>query len=173
MLKSGMVDTVLGGWSGSALNPYSTTDLYTNPNYQYDAKWFNAASIKKTLTINGEEIELNLKQWSDALNGATVKVTVGEGEDAVQKEYCFGDGVADVDTRLQILAMIETAILGTYNYIPMLQEGSMALLSYQVYYVIEEYNSIMGRGGITYMRYNYDDTEWKAYVESQGGQLKY
>ena len=172
-LKAGMVDTVLGGWSGSALNPYSCTDLYTNPSYQYDAGWFKSESISKTLVIDGEEITLNLRQWSDALNGATVKVTVGEGEDAVTKEYCFGDGIAPVEVRLEILAMIETAILGTYNYIPMLQEGSMSLLSRQVYYVVEEYNSIMGRGGMTYMRYNYDDAEWAAWVASQGGQVKY
>ncbi len=172
-LKAGMVDTVLGGWSGSALDPYGCTDLYTNPNYQYDAKWFNAESVSKTLTINGEEITLNLKQWSDALNGATVEITEGEGDAAVTKAYCFGDGVADVEVRLEILAMIETAILSTYNYLPTLQEGSMALLSKQVYYVVEEYNSIMGRGGMTYMKYNYDDVEWAAYVASEGGTLKY
>lgn len=172
-LKGGEVDTVLGGWSGSALNPYSCTDLYTNPSYQYDAKWFNAATITKTLTIDGEEVTLNLKQWSDALNGATVTVTVGEGDAAVEKSYNFGDGKADVEVRLEILAMIEVAILGTYDYIPMLQEGSMALLSHQVYYVIEEYNSVMGRGGMTYMRYNYDDAEWAAFVASQGGTLRY
>ena len=172
-LKGGEVDTVLGGWSGSALNPYSCTDLYTNPSYQYDAKWFNATTITKTLTIDGEEVTLNLKQWSDALNGATVTVTVGEGDAAVEKSYNFGDGKADVEVRLEILAMIEVAILGTYDYIPMLQEGSMALLSRQVYYVIEEYNSVMGRGGMTYMRYNYDDAAWAAYVASEGGTLRY
>lgn len=173
MLRAGMVDTVLGGWRGSAMNPYGTTDLYVNPDYQYDAAWFDATTISKTLTIDGEEITMNLKQWSDALNGATVKIVVGEGENKTTKEYCFGDGIASVDTRLEILAMIETAILGTYNYLPMLQEGSMALLSQQVYYVIEEYNSVMGRGGITYLRYNYDDTAWKAFVDERGGTLEY
>ena len=172
-LKGGEVDTVLGGWSGSALNPYSCTDLYTNPNYQYDAKWFNAATITKTLTIDGQEVTLNLDQWSDALNGTTVTVTVGAGDDAIEVSYNFGDGQADVEVRLEILAMIETAILGTYDYIPMLQEGSMALLSHQVYYVVEEYNSIMGRGGMTYMRYNYDDQAWADFVASQGGTLRY
>ena len=173
-LKAGNVDTVLGGWKGSALNPYGVTDLYVNPSYQYDAGWFDSTSITTTLTVNvaplGEEadmqeVTMNLRQWSDALNGKTVTVA---GTD-----YCFGDGIADVETRLTILAAIETEILGTYNYIPMLQEGSMALLSKQVYYVVEEYNSIMGRGGITYLKYNYDDAAWAEYVASQGGELAY
>ena len=173
-IKSGLADTVLGGWSGSALDPFGLTDLYTNPSYQYDAKWFDATSVELEIEVNtakiGEEVKkekvtMNLKQWSDALNGATVKV----GE----KEYCFGDGIADVNTRLDILAKVESTVLMTYDYIPMLQDASMALLSKQVYYVVEEYNPIMGRGGIRYMKYNYNDEEWKAYVESQGGELAY
>jgi hypothetical protein len=90
------------------------------------------------------------------------------------KQYNFGDGIADVDTRLDILAGIETKVLGTYNYIPVLQDGSVALLSRQVYYVVEDYNPVMGRGGIAYMRYNYNETDWAAYVAAQeNGQVKY
>ena len=168
-IKAGQSDTVLGGWNGSALDPFGLTDLYTNPAYQYDAAWFNAASVNLTMTIAGEEITMNLKQWSDALNGTAV--TVGEGDAAAT--YNFGEGMADIDTRLDILAAIETEVLKTYNYIPMLQDGSVALLSKQVYYVVEEYNPIMGRGGITYMGYNYDNDAWAAYVASEGGQVKY
>jgi len=55
----------------------------------------------------------------------------------------------------------------------MLLDGSMALLSHQVFYVVEEYNPIMGRGGLAYTKYNYNEAEWKAYVESVGGELDY
>ena len=164
-LKAGITDTCLCGWSGSALDPFGLTDLYTNPAYQYDARWFDSTSEMLTLTVDGKSITMNLREWSDALNGATV--TVGDAD------YCFGDGIADVETRLDILAAIETVVLGTYNYIPMLQDASMSLLSKQAYYVIEEYNPIMGRGGIRYLRYNYDDASWKSYVREQGGTLNY
>ena len=174
-LKAGMADTALAGWSGSALDPFGLTDLYTNPAYQYDAAWFDASKVSLTLDVNVagigkredvKTVTMNLKQWSDALNGETVTV---DGVD-----YCFGDGIADVDTRLDILAAIEGEVLKTYNYIPMLQDASMALLSQQVYYVVDEYNPIMGRGGIAYLKYNYNDVDWKAYVDSQeGGTLKY
>lgn len=173
-LKSGMADTALAGWSGSALNPFSLTEQYTNPSYQYDAKWFDATSKSLELSIDvakiGEPadvqtVKMNLQQWSQALNGATV--TVGG------KDYNFGDGIAEVQTRLTILAGIEGAILETYDYIPMLQNASMALLSQQVFYVVEEYNPILSRGGIQYMKYNYDDAAWTEYVTSQGGELKY
>lgn len=158
-IKSGMSDTVLAGWSGAAMNPFGLSDLYVNPSYQYDAKWFDATTVELTLTIGGEEITTNLRNWSDALNGATITVN--------GKEYNFGDGNATVEERLDILAGIETKVLGTYDYIPMLQDASAALLSQQVFYVVDEYNPVMGRGGIAYMKYNYNETEWAEYVNSQ------
>ncbi len=164
-IKSGLSDTVLGGWSGSALDPFGLTDLYVNPSYQYDAGWFDATKVPLTINIGGQDITMSLKDWSDALNGTTVTV---DGVD-----YNYGDGIADVDTRLDILAACETAILMTYDYIPMLQDASAALLSKQVFYVVEEYNPILSRGGITYMKYNYNDQEWAEYVASQGGELTY
>lgn len=164
-IRSGLSDTVLGGWRGSALNPFSLTDLYVNPSKQYDAGWFDATKVDMTLTVDGEELTANLRAWSDALNGATVKIG--------GKERCFGDGIADVQTRLNILAALEAQILQTYDYLPMLQDASMALLSQQVFYVVEEYNPIMERGGIAYLKYNYDEKEWADYVARQGGELKY
>lgn len=164
-IKQGVSDTVLAGWSGSRLNPFSLTNLYVDPSYQYDGAWFNASAVSVTLNVGGTDITMNLKQWSDALNGTTVTV---DGT-----EYNFGDGIVDVDTRLTILAAIEGQILSTYNYLPMLQNASMALLSQQVYYVVEDYNPILGRGGLEYMKYNYSDADWAQYVADNGGELTY
>lgn len=168
-IKQGLSDTVLAGWSGSILDPFGLTDLYTNPSYQYDAAWYDATKVDLTINVPVDgvdtDVTMTLKQWSDCLNGATVTV---DGVD-----YNYGDGIADVETRLDILAACEGKILESYNYLPMLQDGSMALLSQQVYYVIEEYNPILGRGGITYAKYNYTDAEWAAYVAEQGGELQY
>ena len=168
-IKQGLADTVLGGWSGSLLNPFSLTDLYTNPARQYDAAWYDATKVQLTINVpvdgKATDVTMSLKQWSDALNGTATEVN--------GVTYNFGSGQADIEVRLQILAAVEGKILESYNYLPMLQDGSMALLSQQVYYVVEDYNPILGRGGITYTRYNYNEADWAAYVESQGGELKY
>lgn len=165
-LKNGITDTALCGWSGSALNPFSLSDLYVNASRSYDANWFDATTVSFTMTIDGEDVTMNLKEWSDALNGSTIEKN--------GKAYNFGEGMVDIEIRLSILAKIEAAILSTYNYIPVLEDASMALLSQQVYYVVEEYNPVMGRGGIAYMKYNYDETAWTEYVNSQpNGQLSY
>ena len=154
---------------GSALDPFGLTDLYVNPSYQYDAAWYDATRVELTINVPVDgvatDVTMTLKQWSDCLNGAAVEI------DGVT--YNYGDGIADVQVRLDILAACEGKILESYNYLPMLQDGSMALLSQQVFYVIEEYNPIIGRGGITYLKYNYNDAEWAEYVASQGGELQY
>ena len=168
-IREGQSDTVLGGWSGSVLDPFGLTDLYTNPSKQYDAAWYDATKVELTINVpvGGEkkDVTMTLKQWSDVLNGTATTV------DGV--EYNYGSGQADIETRLDILAACEGKILESYNYLPMLQDGSMALLSQQVFYVIEEYNPIMGRGGLTYTKYNYNEADWEAYVKAQGGELKY
>ena len=170
-IRTGLSDTILAGWSGSALDPFGLSDLYVNPERSYDGKWFDATkvSVTKTVPVNGadKEVTLTLYQWSDALNGKTVT-------DASGVEYNFGEDQATVETRLSILATIESTVLQTYDYIPMIQDGSLFLLTQQAYYVIEDYNPILGRGGITYLKYNYSDAQWDAYVASQpDGTLSY
>ena len=160
-IRSGQADTVLGGWNGSLLNPYSIITAYTNPANSYDGKWFDTKSEKLTLTIEGEEITMTLYDWGECLNGTEI-----DGHN-------FGSDAATQGVRLQVLAGLEARILQTYDYIPMMQNAGMHLLSKKLFYVTEEYNAVMGRGGITYIKYNYDDAEWDAYVKEQGGVLQY
>ena len=165
-VKAGLADTVLGGWTGSMMDPFGLIEVYTNPSYQYDAAWFDATTVDLTLELSVGEITMNLNDWTLCLNGSVITV---DGVD-----YNFGDGIGDPEDRLAILAGIEKTVLLTYNYLPMMEEGSMALLSQKAFYVVEEYNPVMGRGGIAYMRYNYNDAEWTEFVASQpNGELTY
>ena len=164
-VKAGLTDVVLAGWNGSAMDPYGLIEVYTYPNYQYDAQWWDSTSVQMTLNIDGADVTMNLKQWTEALNGTVVTI---DGVD-----YNFGDGIGDPEVRLQILAGIEKEVLLTYNYLPFTVAGSKFLLSQKAYYVIEDYNPVMGRGGIAYLKYNYTDGEWTDYVASCGGNLTY
>lgn len=168
-LRDGRSQSQLAGWQGSRMNPFSLTDLYVNPSRAYDANWFNAGVIKMTLdiTVNGEPVTLSMSllDWSNALNGAEVTV------DGVV--YNFGYGMVEDSTRLYILSRFEYEILSAGSYIPMLQDGGIHLLSKKLNYVTDEYNGLLGFGGLTYIIYNYTDTEWAEYVASQGGILDY
>ena len=163
----GRTDLVMAGWTGSILNPFALTELYTDGKSQYDGAWFDASQVPMTLELeDGEtELTLSLRQWSQALNGTPVNTREGT--------YQFGELQAGEEQRLKILAGLEEALLETYNYIPMLQDGNMHLLSKQAAYVVEQYQPVIGRGGLAYLRFRYTDRDWAEYVQDQGGQLPY
>lgn len=163
-IMNGTADCVLAGWSGATMDPFGFADTWTGSR-SYWTNWFDSSKVNMTLTIEGEELTMTLREWAECLNGNTKTVN--------GKDYNFGYGQTDVEIRLDILAACEKEIMGAYVSLPMIADGSMALLSQQVYYVVEEYNPIMGRGGIAYLKYNYSDTEWADYIAEQGGTLQY
>ena len=108
---------------------------------------------------------MDLNAWGMCLNGIDIE--------AGGKTYNFGAGIGAPEDRLIILAGIEKTVLLTYNYLPMMEEGSMALLSQKAFYIVEDCNPLLGRGGLAYLRYHYTDADWTAYVASCNGDLDY
>lgn len=164
-IRNGLMDTQLAGWSGSTLDPFGMADTWTRKDAAYWGNWWDASTFDMTVNIDGKDLTMSIRDYAECLNGNTKTV---DGVD-----YNFGYGQVDVETRLDILAEIERQMLTSYNCVPILQDGGGSLLSQQVYYVVEDYNPMLGRGGISYMKYNYDETEWADYVASQGGTLQY
>ncbi len=164
-LRNGLMDTQLAGWSGSTLDPFGMADTWTDPNKAYWGKWYDANDYDMTLTLDGKELTMSVRDWALCLNGTMKQV---DGVD-----YNFGYGQTSVENRLAILAAIERHMLTAYNCVPIMQDGGGALLSQQMFYVVEEYVPMMKRGGIQYIKYNYDDAEWATFVAEQGGSLKY
>lgn len=164
-LRNGIMDTQLAGWSGSTLDPFGMADTWTDPDKAYWGKWYDANKYDMTLTLDGKELTMSVRDWALCLNG-TMKTVDGVS-------YNFGYGQTSVDNRLTILAAIERHMLTAYNCVPIMQDGSGALLSQQMFYVVEDYVPMLGRGGIQYIKYNYDDAEWATFVAEQGGILKY
>ena len=158
---------ILAGWSGDTLDPYALMHNYTDPKKQYDANWFDASAVSLTLVVEGEKITMNLREWAQALNGIDVEFTYG------CEIYTYNFKDSDAETKLNILAAMEEAIMSNYNYLPRLQDGTRSLLSRQVSYATDSYCPVMDYGGLAYTRYNYNDSEWAEYVESCGGQIPY
>ena len=164
-LRAGLYDTQMAGWSGSVLDPFGMADTWTDKSRAYWGNWFDASQYDLTITLDGEAITMSARDWATCLNGV-MKTVNG-------KDYNFGYGQTSVENRLIILAEVEKFMLTSYNCVPIMQDGGGSLLSQQVFYVVEEYNPMMGRGGVQYLKYNYDDAEWAEYVSSQGGTLQY
>ncbi len=146
-----------GAWGGAAFYPFRNLQVYCD-NDQYDineAACWNPAAEQLTLTVNGEDVTMTWKDWSNAL--------IGNGQFAS----------ADNKTKLAITADLEQLYLEKYYRIPICGTTACEILSYKCSYYTDEYNIMYDFGGLRLMTYNYNDAEWEAFVKDQGGTLSY
>lgn len=168
--SNGDYDICFSAWGSAAFNPsylLGATQIWDANRY---ATGWDPKTVEFTLTLEGynggEPITMDLKLWDACLQGLT---TDDEGR---ATDYDFSG--ADYDIQLQILAAEETAILGSYWSIPVYSSTTASLISYKCEYISYEYNTFMGFGGVRYMSYNFDDTEWEEFVAAdKDGILNY
>ena len=169
-LKSNTVDLLFGvGWTGSALDPYGLMEAYTSPNYQYDPAWDTRQTLAE-VEIDGVTYTASVYDWTYAMMGEVIEIT---DEDGNVVEFSCGLADEKPELRLQILAILEGAVLQTYDMLPIMDDASAALKGMQIKYYTEEYIYGVGRGGVKYMKYFYTDAEWDAFVSAEGGILNY
>ena len=165
--RAGAYDVCMGGWTGAAWDPGYFLLAYLSPSYMYSKAWATD-KVEMTFTMkgvgeNGADVTetMSLLEWYDCLNGA-------EGA-----KYDWSATALDQSLRLQLIAALEKEVLKVYYTVPLYYSFAASLISYKVDYVTYEYNTFMGYGGMKYMTFNYDDTEWAAEVAAQGGELDY
>ena len=176
-LRNNQVDLLFGvGFTGSALDPYGLVSVYSknDEDLRYDAGT-NTTQIPVEVTVEGlvegvTSFSASMDTWTLLLEGQ--QVTVSEAADPTKTHKVKVDS-ENYAVKLPILAAIEKAVLEQYNMIPILDDSSASLKGQKYNYYTEDYIYGIGRGGIKYRTYNYNDSEWAAYVESKGGTLNY
>lgn len=166
--KQGQFDFLFAGWSGAAWDPFYFISAYTDPSYRYAQGW-DPDSAEITITVksfdfgDGSHTEtLSVTEWVACINGWMDEAP-----------YNMDEGVATTEDRLIVLGALEQTVLETYFSVPVSYYFSAALRAYKVKAVTNSYNTFMGWGGVQYYTYNYDDTEWAAFVAENGGTLDY
>ena len=151
---NGLVDLAETAWGGSTLDPFSMMECYLDPNYKGEYG-YDPMTAEATINVNGEDITMTTNAW--------------------MVELLYGEYVnADMETRLDILAGLEKAVLLQYDAIPLYALTSCVLYSQRVVLGSSEYvNSIIGFGGIQYMTYTMNDAEWADYCAENNNQLTY
>ena len=162
----GEYDLCFGAWSNAPFNPaYLLCETQISDDNRYAVKW-DPTTVEVTVKATPDEkhkdgvYTYNLEQWRLILQG---------------KEDCpvnFKKNFS-MEDQLTALGAVETAILKAYYSIPVYSRYSASLMGYKTDYITYEYNTFMGYGGIRYMSYNFDDTEWAAFVAEKGGELNY
>lgn len=181
-LQENRVDVLFGvGWTGSALDPYNLMQAYVDPNYQYDPGWNTTQAMVDVPYTDEDGTEITLRAsayaWGvQALRGTPIAAgVVGEDGNVISGETreVVADSTADPEFRLDVLSALEHAVLMQYDMIPVSLESSVALRSMRVNFATEDYIYGIGRGGVKYMTYGYDDAQWTDFVNANGGRLNY
>lgn len=163
---NGEYDIASAGWQNAPFDPFyllGATQVWDENRFQ---QGWDPDTVTLTLDVKGgegqesyEDLTMTLTEWDACLQG------LSDGR------YNFKN--YPIETKLEILAAEETAILQTYWGIPLRSVYDASLMGYKVEYISYEYNTFMGYGGVRYMSYNFDDTEWAAFVAEKGGTLNY
>lgn len=164
--KKGEYDLCFGAWANAPFNPsYLLCETQINKAVRWAQEWDPTkvnVTVKAKPDADHEDgiYTYNLEQWRLILQG---------------KEGCPVNFKKDfsMEDQLTALGAVEAAILKEYYSVPVFSLYSASLMGYKTDYVTYEYNTFMGYGGIRYMSYNFDDTEWAAFVSEKGGTLNY
>lgn len=162
----GEYDLCFGAWGNAPFNPaYLLCETQISDENRYAVKWDPktvSVTVKATPDADHKDgvYTYNLEQWRLIL----------QGKDGCPVNFKKNFSMED---QLTALGAVETAILKAYYSIPVYSRYSASLMGYKTDYITYEYNTFMGYGGIRYMSYNFDDTEWAAFVAEKGGELNY
>ncbi|MBQ3668861.1 MAG: hypothetical protein II920_06525, partial [Clostridia bacterium] len=118
---------------------------------------FDTSKVMVTYDFGGEygEITDSLQNWANWANNATI-------ESIDSKLGKFSD--YSYNTRCQITAGIERALLNWFTTTPLYYRNVASLKSQKVEWAVDQYLNIIGFGGIEFYTYNYDDAEWADYI---------
>ncbi len=161
-VASGKIEMIRGAWGGAAFYPFQMMRCYTDAEYAgtiHESCGWNPATdtLKVTYDFDGdgtaETKEDTYYNWTMAINP--------------------GGFVTDMDAKLNVLAQLETALLGEYQCIPWATQTTCSLYSQKIKYATTNFNIMYEYGGVRQMTYNYSDQEWAEYVKEQGGTLNY
>ena len=118
-----------------------------------EAECSGIAEKPLTVSVQGTEITMSFKEWSRSMTGA--------GRFAEEP----------IGIRLQILAELETAVIGEYCRIPISQQFRRTAMNRKAQPITQRFSPLYGLGGVEFTVYNFNDTEWESFIASAGGQV--
>jgi ABC-type transport system substrate-binding protein len=161
-VTDGRLAASIGAVGGARQDPWGISRAFLDASY----------SIYLGSNIPNDQLELTY-DWDEnpATPDETIKQSLYEWYVALTDTYFE----ASIDLKGFLLASLESYYL-KQGYTTALESGvDTALTSIRVSYPIDEYDPIIGFGGLPYAKFSLDDTEWTAYIAQNtvNGSLQY
>ena len=158
-MYSGGADVIFTTWGGAAMSPFSMiaqcyTDAADGSGNQMEVG-FDTEAVMMTINVDGNDVTDSLHNWAEWANNK-------DPEAIASAIGLFAD--YDYETQCAFFANIEECYLSFYVTTPLYYRNVASLHSQKVNYAADTYLQIVGRGGIAFMTYNYDDDAWAEYI---------
>ena len=180
--KTGRYDMIFSIWGGAATNPYNLMQVYADSEFtnccEYGFKGkqdevYLEIDVNENGTIEASTERRTYKDWYEYLNGNTL--VEPEGERDANGDFVDPELQAEYEKvhkeKLNILAGLELGILGRFEAVPLLAQGTSSLTSFKVENGTNTYINLVGYGGIRFMTFNYNNAQWAKAVSEAGGDL--
>ena len=162
-MYSGGADMIFTTWGGATMDPFGVLarcycDAADGSGNQMEIG-YDTAAINVTFDFGGDigEITDTLQHWAMWANNAVTDVPVISEKLGAFADYAYS-------TRCEVVAGLEHAFLNWFTTTSLYYRNVASLNSQKINQASDIYLTLIGFGGIDYITYNYDDTEWADYI---------
>ena len=162
-MYSGGADMIFTTWGGATMDPFGVLarcycDAADGSGNQMEIG-YDTAAINVTFDFGGDigEITDTLQHWAMWANNAVADVPVISEKLGAFADYAYS-------TRCEVVAGLEHAFLNWFTTTSLYYRNVASLNSQKINQASDIYLTLIGFGGIDYITYNYDDTEWADYI---------
>jgi oligopeptide transport system substrate-binding protein len=144
-VAEGEIEMGFGAWGGAAFDPYGLMQCYCDPGFNtiQEGCGFQPDEKLLTLLVEEEPVTKTYTEWCHAL------LPGGEYADEPLR-------------RVEVLSMLEEALLKEHRFIVTASGARELLLSPKLEAGSEKYSILSSFGGIRSLKYRYDDAQWAA-----------
>lgn len=181
---NGGYDMIFSTWGGAAINPIGLMQVYCDYTFTSNCE-YGFKGHQNDTSFNGDPNDKNNKYMSSVLeidldkNGQitsderkTYHAWWSEINEIVENDAHDTEAYITKHNKiLDVLSAIEAGILMRFEAIPVVARASASLNSFKIENGTTSYINLIGYGGIRHLTFNYTDSEWTAFVKSQGGDL--
>ena len=178
--KNGGYNIIFSIWGGAAVNPYGLMQVYCDNTFESCCEYgFKGHQAETMLGIdaNGDG---TIDTTSEVKSFDAWYRAVDSGDEYNEAKY--GDEVATTDPnyeawyethnkKLNVLAGLEAGILNRFEAVPLVARGTSSLLGFKVENATNTYVSLVGYGGIRFMKFNFTNTAWSDYCKQNNNNL--
>ena len=189
--RNGGFDMIFSIWGGAAITPYGLMEVYCKKDFTNCCEYGFAGTQDNVfvgIDANGDgTIDMSDSDNDGKMDSGSEWRSIHSWYNyMIDSEDCnearFGDEIAEGDadyedyllchnTKLNVLAGLEAAIINRFECIPLVARGTSSLLGLKTENATKNYIQLIGYGGIRFLSFNYTDEEWSKFCADHNNSL--